>query len=383
MKARIVYLLLVLLLLLLSGCVAPAQKNAEDESYWPTGGWRTSTPERHGIDSAKLAQFVQAANDAKGFKSFVIVRNGYIVVESYFGDKNNKKPQSVYSITKSVVSALVGIAIEEGKIANIDASVVDCFPDKTFDNLDERKKAVTLRHLLTMSSGLEWPGGTPDDPTDAIMAQKDPIRFVMNRPMQSEPGAEFNYNNGTAQVLSQYVEQAVGKSIDQYAKEKLLAPLGIADYSWDNFGTGVMPGFFGLRMTVRDVAKFGYLFLKGGEWEGKQLVPKAWVEESTGYRIETKGRSSPFVDGYGYLWWRETTGCYSARGAFGQYLMVFPDRDLIIAMEANFSGGDATMSYDQIPAKLAQELILPAVVSDSPLSENPQGDKALKALCSQ
>lgn len=359
--------------------VASAKQSmqVQEGEYWPTDGWRTSTPEAHGMDSDKLAEFVQAAISAGGFKSFVIVRDGYIVAESYYGINKPDKRQAVYSITKSVVSTLFGIALEEGKIGSVDTKVLECFPDISFDNVDENKQNITLEDLLTMTSGIDWPYVGMQDQSEWA---DDPAKFVLDLNMAAVPGDTFLYNNGTVEVLGEYIAEAVGEDISQYADEKLFAPMGITQYYWNKTLNGQRDGCCsGLYLTARDMAKFGYLYLKNGEWDGQQLVPADWVRTATSVHVDEG--FDEFISGYGYLWWVDVNGCYSARGYQGQFIFVFPELNMIVAVQAEFTGETDGVTNELIPEILMNEFILPAIVSDGALPENPEAYAKLQTLC--
>ncbi len=350
----------------------------QEGEYWPTNGWRISTPEAHGMDSEKLAAFVEAAVNSGRFKSFVIVRDGYIVAEKYFGIKPDKR-QRVYSVTKSVVSTLFGIAMEEGKIESVDTKVLDCFPDTTFDHVDENKQNMTLENLLTMTSGLDWPYAGMQDFSEW---EDDPTKYVLDMEMAAAPGHNFLYHNGTVEVLGEYISQAVGEDISDYAAEKLFTPMGITGQFWTPTLNGQRDAACsGLCLTARDMAKYGYLYLHNGEWDGQQLVPAAWVQTSTNIHVGEEGNFDQYISGYGYLWWVDANGCYSARGYQGQFVFVFPNLDMIVVVQAGFTGETDGVNNELIPEVLMNEYILPAVVSDEALPENPEAYERLQALC--
>lgn len=358
------------------------QSPVEESQNLPSDGWSTSTPEAYGMDSAKVAEFVQAANTQKGYNNFVIIKDGYIVAESYFGNDRYKQCGQVYSVTKSVVSMLFGIAMGEGKIESVDLKVLDCFPEMEFENVDENKQNMTLENLLTMTSGIQWGFGTADDPTMELFDAKDPVKFTLDRPMAAAPGEVFEYNNGNPEVLGAYIAQATGQSLQEYADAKLFGPMGITDYIWDDLPGSDKEGCCtGLRLTVRDMAKLGYLYLNNGRWNGQQLVPEEWVKTSTSTHTDTHGIGGPYIAGYGYLWWQDTIGCYSARGSYGQFIMVFPDENLVVAVQGFFAGATDGLNNDQLPVKMTQEYILPAIISNQALPENPEAYAQLQALC--
>jgi CubicO group peptidase (beta-lactamase class C family) len=239
--------------------------------YWPARDWRTSTPEQQGMDSELLAQMMEQIQSKQiNLHSLIIVRHGYIVTETYFQPYEADNQVEIYSITKSIVSALVGIAIQQGSIDSVNHKVLDYFPDLEVANNDARKQAITLEHLLTMSSGLEW----SDDVNNGEMDQsQDTVKYVLDRPMAATPGQVFVYNSGAPTILTAILRKTTGKSPLEFAQANLLGPLGISDIRWKTYQNGLEVGGAGIQLTPRDMAKLGYLYLRGGLWEGKQIVP--------------------------------------------------------------------------------------------------------------
>lgn len=267
--------------------------------------------------------------------SLVIVRHGQVVLEEYPNPVlyRQNTTHDLHSATKSVTSALIGIALGEGCIDSVDHKVVDFFQDRTIANMDSRKQAITLEDLLTMTSGLEW----SDVWEFGLWPSDDQVQFVLDRPMAHEPGTVWRYCSGGVHLLSAVINGTAGGT-NAFAKEHLFDPLGISDYFWTRDPQGLPWGDAWLWMTPLDMAKFGYLFLHNGTWDGQQIVPAEWVAEST--------RSQWSFDdheGYGYLWWtdNQTTTYdsyhYEARGAEGQRIFVIPGYDMVVVFTADFS----------------------------------------------
>ena len=346
------------------------------EPYWPTQSWRTSTPEQQGMDSAQLVQMLDAVTARKlNIHSLLIVRHGYLVAEVYYDANSPTLKHELYSVTKSFTSALVGLAIQKGFIDSLNHPVLDFFADRQVANLDARKKAMTLEHLLTMSSGLEWPESgssytTTDNPYVRMMRSSDWVQFVLDRPMADQPGATFNYNSGSSHLLSAIVQKTTRQSTLAFAQEYLFKPLGITDLVWGADASGVAVGGSDLRLTPRDMAKFGYLYLKGGVWEGRQIVPAEWVRASTTPHI----KSTDAALGYGYQWWIQPDGSFAAHGLGGQYILVRPKQDLVVVFTSWLTGSDT----EQPPA-LMDSFIVPAAQSALALPENPEAMAQLQA----
>jgi CubicO group peptidase (beta-lactamase class C family) len=328
------------------------------------------------MDSAQLAQMLDAVNARKlSIHSILIIRHGYLVAEVYYGSNSPTLKHDLYSVTKSFTSALVGMAIQKGSIDSVNHPVLDLFADRPVANVDARKKAITLEHLLTMSSGLEWPESgnaytTLDNPYVRMMRSPDWVQFVLDRPMAQQPGAAFNYNSGASHLLSAIVQKTTGTSTLAFAHEHLFKPLGIADVAWGADAAGIAVGGSDLRLTPRDMAKFGYLYLKGGIWAGQQIVPAEWVKASTTKHV----KSTDAALDYGYQWWIEPDGSFAAHGLGGQSIFVRPSQDLVVVFTSWLTGSDTEQ-----PGALMDSFIVPAVRSALPLPDNPAAVTQLQA----
>lgn len=304
--------------------------------------------------------------DERGFAidSVLVVRHGYIVLEEYPSPAYNQDMlHELYSVTKSFTSALVGIAIQQDSIKSTDQKVLDFFPGRTIANLDARKQSLTLEHLLTMTAGLEWDEWTypymdSQGNTDfrntyvQMMFSADSVQFVLDQPMANDPGTRWVYNSGASHLLSAIIEQTTKYPTLDFAREFLFGPLGISDVIWTQHHQGPYFGGHGLCLRPRDMAKFGYLYLNDGTWDGEQIVPAEWVATST----ETS--SFPWEHtGYGYQWWTlPEIGVYEASGLFGQEILVVPDYDMVVVFTANIRQGPNP------ELGILQRFILPAVI---------------------
>ncbi|CAG0969707.1 partial 6-aminohexanoate-dimer hydrolase, partial [Anaerolineae bacterium] len=301
---------------------------------WPTENWPVSTPEEQGIDSRSLrAMFTYVRDGNFGINSMLIVRNGFLVAEGYYAPFQSDNTQHLFSATKSVISILVGMAIQDGYIRDVDQSVLDFFPEITPATLDERKRQMTIAHLLTMTSGLDWQEMAPynGDSMAQMIASPNWVEFVLAQPMAHVPGEVFCYNSGVSHLLSALLQRATGVSTLAYAQGRLFKPLEISDLAWRVDPQGVNIGGWGLSLTTRDMAKLGYLYLRQGLWDGAQLVPVDWVELSTTW--QATGTWPVEGWGYGYQWWLIPDLPYKvfeARGLLGQHVMVIPDLNLVV-----------------------------------------------------
>jgi CubicO group peptidase (beta-lactamase class C family) len=348
-----------------------APTTAQDSVPWPTEDWLTSTPEEQGMNSQLLADMLTKIHDeAINIHSVLVIRNGYLVTEAYLAPYDETTLHELRSCTKSFISALTGIAIEQGYIDGVDDLMLDYFPERTVENLDEAKQAITLDNLLTMSAGFDWPGGILEPTMNEMTQSPDWLQFVLDRPVVDEPGTKFLYNSGGSNLLAAIIEEATGMSAADYAHQNLFDPLGITQVEWSQDPQEHTLGGFGLRLTPREMAKFGYLYLNNGLWDGEQIVPAEWVTASTTRHIA----ASPLSDGYGYQWWVDNQGYYMALGYGGQYIIVKPDLNLVVVFTSGLIPNDFFA-----PETLFTSFILPAAESTTPLPENPEGNAALEA----
>jgi CubicO group peptidase (beta-lactamase class C family) len=327
------------------------------------------------MDSEILASmFARIQTRTYGIDSVTVVRNGYVVADAAVYPYRLGSVHAIHSCTKSIVSALVGIAIAEGYIEGVQQPITSFFPARSVANLDSRKEQLTLKHLLTMTSGLEcrdsylyrWEG------LERIQASEDWVQYVLDLPMGEAPGSKFEYCNGASFLLSAIIQQTTGVSALEFAEERLFGPLGISDLNWPANPRGIQIGWSDIRMTPHDMARIGYLYLRKGQWEGTQVVPADWVEDST-----RKHTAATLLDGYGYQWWVDDTGdplVYMALGYAGQFILVVPARDLVVVFTSDLAERDTL-----VPVSLLSEFIIPAVRSTRPLPENPGGVAALEA----
>ena len=288
-------------------------------------GWTIGSPEQAGIDRGRLEAMTGSihANPAFNVHAVLIEHDGRLVYEEYFAGTDERRGQPVgrvaftretkhdlRSVTKSVISALVGIAAGSGAIRSLDAPLLDYFPEYGDLQVPERRQ-ITLRHALTMSAGLDWNEDVsyrdPRNDETAMDRSPDPLRYVLSRPIVAPPGTSWRYNGGTTQLLGAIVQRATGQPIADYARTVLFEPLGITDVDWLGRLAGMPSAASGLRLRPRDLAKFGSLYLHGGQWNGHQVVPREWSDESTRRRLTFPKQPDR---GYAYLWWHT---CYPTR----------------------------------------------------------------------
>lgn len=306
---------------------------------WPPPGWKISTPEEQGLDSAKLAQGLQLMRQrGLDIHSFLMIRGGYVVVDAYFYPYDGKTVHEVASVSKSLMTTLIGIAADQGKL-KLDDPMLSFFPDRTIANRDARKEKITVRHLASMSSGLDCTAEGDERTLSEMRVSQDWVQFALDRKVMWEPGTQFVYCSPAIHLLSPILQKATGMTALEFAKKYLFEPLGIREVLWATDPQGYNRGSEGVYLHPRDMAKLGYLWLNKGVWEGKQIVSKQWVEDSVKVQIKTGGG-----DDYGYGWWVATDepAAYNAIGRGGQRIIVVPGWNLILVT----TGGG--YSFDQI-----------------------------------
>lgn len=311
--------------LLAASAVAQA---ADLPSPWPTSGWQASAPEAQGMASSALADLVDFGA-ARGMDSLLVERHGQVVLDAYYAPFKPGMRHVVNSATKAIVGTLVGVALQEGKIGRLDAPMLSFFPERKVANVDARKKAITLQNLLDATSGLNWHepdgDGTPGE-TTVMGPDDDWVGFVLDRPMAQAPGVSFNYNSGTWHLLSAIIAKQTGSDTLDYAKQKLFAPLGITDVAWRRSPQGLPMGGGGLFMQPCDMAKIGYLYLHGGEWAGRRLLPPGWTDRVFHPQVDMHMEIFRYANG----WWAiPKKHAFMAVGLLRQLIIVLPEIDAV------------------------------------------------------
>ncbi len=302
---------------------------------YPDSFWANSSPESEGLDSEYLLKALEYI-DKQDYEihSFLVIRHEKLVFEYYGRDKQAGGIQltpndlhKMWSTTKTITSALIGIAIDEGFIPGVKAKVMDYFRDDGIINLTETKEKLTIEDLLTMQSGLDY---SEDSDSSLFSSTYNSSKFFLDRPMVSIPGYLWNYSTGNSQILAEILRKVTAKTLSDYCSEKLFLPMGIVDFNWLWDKNGTYFGGWGLSIKPRDLARFGCLYLKKGLWKDRELVPSSWVETSTKAYAAT-----PWAGGkYGYHCWIPDFGGFATLGKMGQSMYIFPDKDLIAVFTA-------------------------------------------------
>lgn len=294
-----------------------------------------STPAAENVSSKNILEFLEAANKSRHeFHSVMILRHGKVVAEGWWSPYKPGLKHTMYSVSKSFTSTAVGFAVKEN-LLKVEDKVVSFFPQELPTNVNENLAALTVKDLLTMSVG------QAPDPTRTIVPDSNWIRSFLATPVLHKPGTKFLYNSMATYMLSAIVQKVTGQKIVDYLGPRLFTPLGIEGMDWETDGNNINTGGWGLRIKTEDMAKLGQLYLQKGKWNETQVLPEAWVEEATSFKIDqapdapqSKKDSSDWMQGYCYQFWRSRNNSYRGDGAFGQFIIVLPEKDAVIAVTA-------------------------------------------------
>ncbi|MCB1231489.1 MAG: serine hydrolase [Verrucomicrobiae bacterium] len=349
-------------------CHAPALFAAEVE------GFSLASPESQGLSSEKLREMSEwVRSEDLDVRSLLVLRHGNLVLEWYAGDVSRDHNHNIYSITKSVVSLLAGLAIAEGKIDGIETTLGELFPDSKALTTDPTKRAITLEQLLTMRSGFpvaraNKTEGPERELFDRINAAGDRTSLILEQlELATEPNGAFAYNNIDPQLVGSAIATATGEHLPEFAGKALFRPLGFENASWQfPDDTGQVPGGYGLRLRAIDLAKLGQLVLQSGKWNGKTIVDEAWIADAT--RDHTGA-------GYGYYWWLdEKKGVIGAKGVRGQRIEIVPALDLVFVVTAELPPARVA----PVTKKLLEDFVLAAVSPQDSLPEDPEASRRLR-----
>ncbi|TFH02719.1 MAG: class C beta-lactamase-related serine hydrolase [Candidatus Thorarchaeota archaeon] len=345
-------------------------------TYFPDDEWTATTPEEQGMDPTILDDMMQFIEDQEvPIKGLVVTRNGYIVKEGYWFYNTELSTHQIFSCTKSFTGALVGIAIKEGFIDNVSQKVLDFFPEMTIENMDSRKEAMTLEHVLTMTTGLDWNEWNtsyqnPENMYYQMFGSPNPIQFFLNLPTVYDPGTHWVYTTGASHLLSAIIQEATSMTTRNFAEEYLFDPLNMTIGGWAVDLQGINNGGTQLYVSCRTMAKLGLLYLNNGTWDGREIMTGEYVAQSI-----YPHTSIDATRHYGYQWWLNTNeGFYSARGSNGQYIIVVPEYNIVISIAANADEPGEDINEDIL------EYVLNSILEETPTGTTSGTDIGLDLL---
>lgn len=330
-----------------------------------------STPSQENISSEKILEFLDAAEKSDHeFHSIMILRHGKVVAEGWWAPYKPELKHTMYSISKSFTSTAVGFAVKE-KLLSVEDKVVSFFPDQVPSNISEHLSSLRIKDLLTMTVGQS------PDPTRTVVPDSNWVRSFLSTPILHKPGSRFLYNSMATYMLSAIVQKVTGQKVLDYLAPRLFVPLGIEGMDWETDASNINTGGWGLRIKTEDMAKLGQLYLQKGKWNDTQILPAEWVEEATTIKIEqapdapqSQKDSSDWLQGYCYQFWRSRNNSYRGDGAFGQFIIVLPEKDAVIAITAETSN-----MQDEF--NLIWKYLYPAFKEEQ-VQENESGHSALQ-----
>jgi CubicO group peptidase (beta-lactamase class C family) len=347
---------------------------SSEPEYWPTDGWRNSTPEEHGMNAQILSDMMDhIENQDYPIDSVLIIKDGYKVLEEYPRPYySNRTLHAMHSVSKSVASILLGVALQQGMIDNVSQKVLDFFPEYDYLDIDPGWDNITIEHILTMTPGFEWdewsypyvyPG---ENPIMNMMYSDDAVEFVLNRSMVYEPGEQWVYNGGASTLLGSIIQQVYGDQLYYVFRDHLFDHIGIDYYSLPTLPGGWPNVMGGFSLRSVDMARLGFLYLNNGTWNGTQLVPFDFVRNSIQPIAHTNPLGPDF--GYGWHWWlRHDLGVYFAFGRHGQKIMMSEEHDMIVVFTASVPDDGYDPEFE-----LYEDFILRSITGDTPLVISPE-----------
>jgi Beta-lactamase len=328
---------------------------------------KRSTPEKQGISSAAILSFINDVEQTvHEMHSFMLLRHGCVVAEGWWSPYAPQRPHMLFSLSKSFTSTAIGLAVAEGRLS-VDDPVLSFFPKDAPTKISANLAAMRVRHLLSMSTG------HAKDTMGRIEKRygKNWVKAFLALPVEYEPGTYFLYNTGASYMLSAIVQKVTGMKLLDYLEPRLFAPLGIRDATWETSPQGINMGGYGLTIKTEEIARFGQLYLQKGVWNGNRILPESWIAEATSFQVpNTNTQTNPdWSQGYGYQFWRCRHNAYRGDGAFGQYCLVMPDQDTVLAITSGLGDMQAVLT-------LVWDKLLPAL-GPTPLPDNPSTQDAL------
>src|SRR3954470_22684218 len=351
--------------LLCAGLASCGTAAPQPSSSSASADFSRSTPEEQGVASGAILSFLEAADRIDAMNSVMIVRHGRVISEGWWAPYEADGNHELYSLSKSFTSTAVGFAVAEGKLS-LDDEILKIFPDDAPPELPANLKAMRIRDLLTMSAGHQ------DETSSA--ADKITAKSFLAHPVPHKPGTHFKYNTPATFMLSAAVQKRTGQTLADYLKPRLFDPLGISKPVWNTNAQGIALGGYGLRVRTEDIARFGPLCLQRGKWQGRQLIPAEWIALATSRQVSNGSNpKSDWEQGYGFQFWRCRYGAYRGDGAFGQYCLVLPELDAVIAITSGLKDMQAVLN-------LTWDKLLPAMKPGTLAADEDTAKKVAGAL---
>ena len=325
--------------------------------------WKKSSPKKQGLDSKILKRAFTEAKNSAYINSLIIIKNGYLVKEEYYNNGNKNVLDLTFSVTKSITSALIGIAIDKGYIKSIDQKIIEFFPEYNTPDLDQRIQTITIKHILTMQAGFD----NENNIAKKMGSANNMIEAIINSDLQFDPGTDFLYSTHGSHILSGLITKVSKMSTEDFALKYLFNPIGIKSVVWPKDQNDINIGGAGILLTPRDMARFGYLYLQNGYLNQQQLIPDKWIAKSTlNYRDYTNSWEEITNLGYSYQWWTGHMDEYSiffASGYGGQWILVIPDIDMVIVTTMN---ANSEKNWEQMTSfiSLVYNNIIPSVKTE-------------------
>lgn len=323
------------------------------------GALPRSTPEAEGVSSQSILDFIDAVENSKHeLHSFLIVRHGKVIAEGWWDPYKPELKHTMYSTSKSFTSTAIGLAVNEN-LLSVNDKVISFFPENLPDTISENLADLEIRDLLSMTFGQE-----PEPPFSQIVASDNWIKTILSFPVINKPGSVFLYNSFGTYLLSAIIQKVTGEKVVDYLKPRLFDPLGITGQDWEVDPMGINTGGWGLRIKTEDMAKLGLLYLQNGDWNGRQILTKEWVEEATTQKIlqspdvsQEERDKNDWLQGYCYQFWRSRHNSYRGDGAYGQFIFVLPEQDAVIAFTSETSdmGGEMNLVWDNLLTRFKKE----------------------------
>jgi CubicO group peptidase (beta-lactamase class C family) len=353
-------------LLILCSCNNPGDQGAKSLPR--------STPEAEGVDSKGVMDFIKAAEKGNNeFHSFMLLRHGKVVAEGWWSPYAPSHKHTLYSLSKSFTSTAVGFAVSEKKLKLTD-KIISFFPESLPDTVSNNLAEMELKDIITMTAGME------PDPTFRVAAyDTNWVRGFLTTPVKNKPGTKFLYNTLATYMLSAIVQKVTGEKVIDYLTPRLFKPLGIEGADWEVDPVGINTGGWGLRLKTEDMAKFGQLYLQKGKWNGKTILSAEWVDAATTFKIDqapgttdSVRSKNDWVQGYCYQFWRCRHNAFRGDGAFGQYIIVMPEKDAVVAITSETPDMQSELN-------LVWDYLLPAL-KDNRLPADVKSDAELKQM---